>query len=501
MGGIGDLVANLAINKAPWTSNLAGARKEFSTFSSGISSGIGSLTGLLAGAFGVKVSLNAFSESLEASRKLEAVLQATGGAAGLSGQQIADYAGELQSMTNFEDDATVAAAASLAAFTNIRGETFFSAIDAAADLSSVMGGDLQSNVELVGKALNNPTEGLAKLARSGVQFTTAQEEQIKTLQKSGDMLGAQGVILDAIAGKFGGAAKATADPMKQLANTVGDVAENIGAALLPSVTVGVNALSELLGTVAGGGDTFKDFGIEAAVQLSSIGQYLVLSGTQAELTFTQMTENASHFFTEALPRYFEWFKDNGLNILTTFGTNWLQIHKNIADNIGQSMRELWAYIASGGTDQMEMAWKPLTDGFINTINALPDIPDRVVTEFEKSLAQSIEDQGNEIAESQAAFRKKMEDQFSPLKASVAGTAASDELADFTDAEKEKKTPHTKPQNTAALIGSSQAASMVLKGLTGGQDGEQAEQKKTNTKLDKLIAATTANKPAEPKFID
>ncbi len=47
----------------------------------------------------------------------------------------------------------------------------------------------------LGKALNNPIEGISALSRVGVAFTDEQKEQIKVLQESGDIMGAQGIIL------------------------------------------------------------------------------------------------------------------------------------------------------------------------------------------------------------------------------------------------------------------------------------------------------------------
>ncbi len=499
---IGDLVANLDVNTQPWSKGLNKATGQAKSWAGSISSIVAPVAGMFAGVWGAKASVTAFNEQLLSARKLESVLKATGGAAGLTGQEISDYAADLQKVTNFEDDATVAAAAMLASFTNIRGDVFKDAIASAQDMTAIIGGDLEGNIKLLGKALNDPVDGLARLARAGVQFTQEQKAQIETLQKSGDLLGAQGVILDAVAGKFGGAAKATADPMKQLSNTIGDVAENIGALLLPSISVGATAISELLGVVVGGGETFKDFGIEAAVQLSSIGQYVVLAATQFELFFVQAGEGAAHFFTVALPEYLGWLNTNGIAIVQTFATNWIQVHRNAADNIGMIMREVWDYISTGGKNKMEFAWKPLTDGFINTIKELPDIPDRVVTDFEKSLAQSIEGQGDLIAESQAAFRAKLQDQFSPLKtAPVAG-----EIPDLQDLSKDKTNHSSASQhaaiNSASLLGSQQAASIMLRGVGGTSAVEKSlsEQRKANGKLDRLTAAVKDNKPVQLKAI-
>ncbi|MES2155937.1 MAG: hypothetical protein V4510_12455, partial [bacterium] len=56
----------------------------------------------------------------------------------------------------------------------------------------------------VGKALNDPTKGLTALSRVGILFTDQQKKQIKALQKSGDLLGAQKIILKELGTEFGG---------------------------------------------------------------------------------------------------------------------------------------------------------------------------------------------------------------------------------------------------------------------------------------------------------
>lgn len=469
MAGLGDLVATLGVNSQPWSKGIATARGQWNSFKGGLASSIAPLAGMLGSIWGAKASVSAFNESLKSQRTLESVLTATGGAAGLTGQQIADYAGELQSLTNFEGDATVAAAAMLAAFTNVRGDVFKDTLAAAQDMTVVLGGDLPANVKLLGKALNDPVAGIAKLGKAGIQFTTDQQAQITALQKSGDLLGAQGVILDAVASKFGGAAKATADPMQQLSNTVGDVAENIGALLLPAITVGADALSGLFGTIVGGGETFVDLGVEAAVQLSHIGAQLVLAATKGELFALQIGGSIGHFFMEALPRYLDWFAANWQNIFVTVASNTLTVFENLGANIRNAMTAIWDYIASGGTKKLELSWTPLTTGFINTIEALPDIPDRVASDVEKSLAQSIIDQGDLLAESMQAQRDKLKSQFTPSGSADLAKTVAPEVDEFNAPPKEQAAKSS--MNQLAMRGSAEAAKILLSG-TGAKTQEK-----------------------------
>lgn len=252
MASIGDLVVNISANSNPLTRGLAQGQASIKRFAGGITSLLTPLAAIaapLAAAFGAGKAMSAAQESITAQRKLAGVLTATGGAAGLTADQINALASDLQQVTNFEDDATVNAAAMLATFKNIKGDTFKQAIMSAQDLSSVMDTDLNSSIVQVGKALNDPTKGITALTRVGVSFTEQQKEQIEKLQESGDMLGAQSIILKELQGEFGGAAKAMADPFTMAKNAIGDIAETIGTEILAFVGPIVQFVNENIGTV------------------------------------------------------------------------------------------------------------------------------------------------------------------------------------------------------------------------------------------------------------
>ncbi len=164
--------------------------------------------------------------------KLAAVLNATGQAAGYNLDQLKAQAGEMQGMTTVGDEVIINAQAILATFKEIKGDNFRDATQAALDMSAVLGQDLNTSILQIGKALNDPVKGMTALTRSGVSFTDQQKEVVKQLVATGDVAGAQAVILQEMAAQFGGAAAAqreTFDGMKIAAeNAYGDVLEEIG---------------------------------------------------------------------------------------------------------------------------------------------------------------------------------------------------------------------------------------------------------------------------------
>ena len=231
MATLGDLVVNMVANNAKFNKGMKQSENRVKTFSSTAVTAFAKVGGALALIGAAKSAVEAARVQAQDELKLGAVLKATGHAAGLTATQIKDYASELQGVTNFGDEATISAAAMLATFKNIKGDQFRETLAAAQDMSSVLDTDLKSSVLQLGKALNDPTVGLTALTRSGVTFTEQQKIMIKTLQQSGDLLGAQTIILGELSSEFGGAAEAMADNMTQFENRAGDVAETVGNVL------------------------------------------------------------------------------------------------------------------------------------------------------------------------------------------------------------------------------------------------------------------------------
>jgi phage-related protein len=137
----------------------------------------------------------------------------------------------------FSDDAILGAQNVLATFTNIKGVGFEDATGAILDISQALGTDLQSATIQVGKALNDPTQGISALSRVGVSFTEQQKQQIETMQEAGDMAGAQAIIIAELNKEFGGSAAAAVNTytgqMTVLTEQFNDVKGSVGEALLP----------------------------------------------------------------------------------------------------------------------------------------------------------------------------------------------------------------------------------------------------------------------------
>ena len=214
--------------------------------------------------------VNSYKVQEQAVSNLNAVLAATGGTVGLTSQELQDMASSLQSVTTFGDEAIIGMNAVLLGFRSIQGDQFTRTTEAILDMSQVMGQDLVSAANMVGKALDSPTQGMAALSRVGFVWTDQQREMVKAMEESGDIMGAQEVILGELEKAFGGAARAAGETatgsFDQLANSLGDVKEELGAIIANLLEADARMATNLAGNVSGGMKLLRESGDEDPVK-------------------------------------------------------------------------------------------------------------------------------------------------------------------------------------------------------------------------------------------
>lgn len=197
------------------------------------------VTGLTAVGGGLAYSIQQAMSAQEVQAQLQAVLESTGGTAGVTADMANRLATEYGNLTRFEDDAVLAGENMLLTFTNIGGEIFPWATSAMLDMSQALGQDLKSSAIQLGKALNDPIGGVTALRRVGVAFDEDTQGLIETLVEEGDIMSAQEIILQELQKEFGGSAEAAgqtfAGQLERLQNTFGNVAETVGTAFLPTL--------------------------------------------------------------------------------------------------------------------------------------------------------------------------------------------------------------------------------------------------------------------------
>lgn len=232
---------------------LIKAKDQATSVINGIKSSLASFAGVAAAGLGAALFKGAVEEAQALDvqmRKLEQVIKATGGAAGVTAADINNmFAGE-GNAAQFRN-----AAAQLLTFKSVGADVFETTLRLAEDLAESGFGTLESNAVQLGKALEDPVNGLTALRRSGVSFTESQQLLITQLVETGEKAKAQGVILEAVSGQVGGVASAMegglAGSVEKVDASFRQIRENIGAGMLPALTVLASYLSKLSESWAG----------------------------------------------------------------------------------------------------------------------------------------------------------------------------------------------------------------------------------------------------------
>jgi len=210
----------------------------------------------LSGAFGLVASaaekgMSILKDQLEDSIKIamqhqqvmaqtSQAIKSTGDASGMSATAVENLATSLSKVTDFSQDTTEQGENMLLTFTNIGKNVFPQTTQIMLDMAQAMHqGPTQTALEL-GKALNDPAQGLSALQRVGVTFSDQEKQQIQTMMSHNDVIGAQNVMLQELQKEFGGSAEAAGKTfggqLTILKNNLDDFKEKIGSVLLPALS-------------------------------------------------------------------------------------------------------------------------------------------------------------------------------------------------------------------------------------------------------------------------
>ncbi|MFN0197994.1 MAG: phage tail length tape measure family protein, partial [Planctomycetaceae bacterium] len=291
------LVVDILGNNRGFKQALGDSRNEARGFGSDLTSmlkaGAGAAAAAVTVAAAVAASAAAVSSYKEANFAmvgLEATLSASGNTSRVTAREIKSLAGELADFTNYGDDATIAAAKMLTGFDSISGDIFKETLKSGQDLAAFTGKDLTEAMELYGRALDDPTKGIALLRKQNITFSAEQKKNIAELQASGDIVGAQMALLDAVDSKIGGLAGKMSDPFVQMQNAGGDLMEALGGMLAPAVDEVALALTELIKEATPTEQTMKDMG-ETIKDVASIAVGTVKAVTWLIETINDLTGN------------------------------------------------------------------------------------------------------------------------------------------------------------------------------------------------------------------
>ena len=235
VGGLGDTIKSAGMKAAgAWPTVAQGIKN--------IHDGFGKLqdtAGMALGALesGWNALVAPAMESQRIMDQTENVIRSTGGAAGMTADEIDALADRMERLSGADANLVQSGENMLLTFTNIGQEVFPNATQTMLDMAVAMnngstaGIDLKSTAIQLGKALNDPVKGVSALAEVGVTFTDSQKAQIKAMMDVNDVAGAQTVILQELQREFGGAAEAAGKSAEGKFNKVARALEGIGEAI------------------------------------------------------------------------------------------------------------------------------------------------------------------------------------------------------------------------------------------------------------------------------
>jgi hypothetical protein len=179
-----------------------------------------------------------------------------GNAANISATEVEALAGRLESLTAIEAESIQEGANLLLTFGNIRNELgagndiFTQTTQIMVDMGVALRKGPVETATMLGKALNDPIQGLTALRRVGVSFTEQQVEQVRVLQQSGDLMGAQKLILQELQNQYGGSGAAYAETftgqLELMGHELGTIGEEATMAVMPALQMMVEELRELI---------------------------------------------------------------------------------------------------------------------------------------------------------------------------------------------------------------------------------------------------------------
>jgi len=175
--------------------------------------------------------------------------------AGLTAASVDNLSQSLMSSTGVDDDVVRGAANILAGYSKISNQAYPDVAKAALDLAraqaTATGSAMDANAaaKTLGMAMQDPSRAARLLRADNIVLSQSQQDAIKTALAHGDTMKAQGVILDAVKSKVGGASDAykntAAGGMMAFQTAMGNIQKTIGTAILPILTRLLQAVSPI----------------------------------------------------------------------------------------------------------------------------------------------------------------------------------------------------------------------------------------------------------------
>lgn len=181
---------------------------------------------------GIRAVIADGSDNEQALAQLEAALASTGNAAGLTAQQLLDMAAGFKRSSMLTTEQILAGQTRLLSYTDIVASEFPAAMQIVIDQQQRLGISVEQSAEIVGRALQSPSDAIATLGRQGFKLEDGQKRLLKQLEATGRKAEAQAIIMDMLTEAYGGAAAAArmntfAGLLKKVGDQFGDFAGRV----------------------------------------------------------------------------------------------------------------------------------------------------------------------------------------------------------------------------------------------------------------------------------
>lgn len=274
----------------------------------GLSSSLKSLAAVAAAAFSVKqvldfakASKEAYNESVQAETKLTTIMKQRMNASDEQIESIKELAAEQQKLGVVEDDVALAGAQQVATFLT-ETDSIKTLLPAMNDLLAqqnglnASSGDAVNIANLMGKVLQGQTSALKRV---GISFSDAEEQVLKYGTESERAAMLAQVITNNVGHMNQALAQTDAGKQTQLANTMGDVKEQFGQAVmqiesvfLPVIQLLATGLSKIASLAQAAGAAIKEaFGVESADNSATVATNTAAAAAQAADSYEDIAES------------------------------------------------------------------------------------------------------------------------------------------------------------------------------------------------------------------
>ncbi|AGK97624.1 phage tail length tape measure family protein [Clostridium pasteurianum] len=344
--------------------------------------------------------------------QMGAVLQSTGGKAGMTQDALVKLADAQSKVTTFSKGTNIATENLLLTFTNIGQKTFPQALTAVNDMSQALGQDTKSSAIQLGKALNDPVKGITALQKVGVTFTAQQKDQIAAMMKTGNVAGAQAIILKELSTEFGGSAvaagKTFAGQLTIIQNQLIGVGVGIVSKLLPPLTEFITQINNHMPQIQNIIGKVVNFIGQAITTLTPIAKSIIQDVIQiASDLFPKMGNSGSDLGNQllglakggltAVKSALDWFAQHGqttkdivIAIGIAFGT-WKTIEGIVATitNVKNAITTVTTTInnVKSGIDTARIAFMYMGDGVLSVSTRISNFGSSVLDTLGNGLTK------------------------------------------------------------------------------------------------------------------